>query len=110
MKYVRTLDIPSFRGIYMRDRLPKRIRTHECGIINQDDDKGEGTHWVGYVKKNRNITYFDSIGQLKPPPEVVKYFRSGGSPIIKYNFTRYQELNTYNCGHLVLEFLNKYSR
>lgn len=104
------LRIPRFRGIFMRDRLPKRIRSNECGIINLDEDRGAGTHWVGYVKKNKHIMYFDSIGHLKPPPEVIAYFRSDGSPKINYNFTRYQELNTYNCGHLVLEFLHKYSR
>lgn len=94
----------------MVDRIPKHINSSECGIINLDEDRGPGTHWVGYVKKQRYITYFDSIGQLKPPPEVIAYFRSSGSPIIKYNYTRYQPLNTYNCGHLVLEFLHRYAR
>lgn len=94
----------------MRDTLPNVIRKDESGIINLDRNVGSGTHWTAYVKRGPHITYFDSVGQLKPPPEVIKYFYSDGSrKDIRYNFTRYQKLNTYNCGHLVLQFLNRYA-
>lgn len=90
----------------MRDALPHKIRKNECGIVNLDDEVGPGTHWTAYVKQSKNIIYFDSIGHLKPPPEVIKYFRSDGSKNkIAYNYDRYQELNSYNCGHLCLRFL-----
>lgn len=93
----------------MRDQLPKTIRKYESGIINLDSDAGSGTHWTAYVKNGSHITYFDSVGQMKPPPELITYFRSDGSNDIRYNFTRFQKLDTYNCGHLVLRFLNKYA-
>lgn len=108
LKY--TKYIPSFRGIFMRDTLPRMIRKNESGIINLDSNVGSGTHWTAYSKRGSHITYFDSVGQLKPPPELVKYFHSDGSrKDIRYNFTRYQKLNTYNCGHLVLTFLNRHA-
>lgn len=110
MKYVKLLKIPYFRGVFMRDSLPKSVRWYETGIINMDREAGEGTHWTSYVKHGHNILYFDSVGALKPPPELVRYFRSDGSKHIRYNITRYQKLDSYNCGHLVLRFLNRYAR
>lgn len=91
----------------MRNTLPKKIRKEECGIINLDDEHGDGSHWVAWIKKkNGNITYFDSFGNLRPPLEVINYFYSDGDRNnITYNYNRYQKYNSYNCGHLVLQFL-----
>ena len=90
----------------MRDRLPSHIRKHETGVINLDTYKGEGTHWVAYCKYDHTINYFDSFGNLKPPPELIKYFKDGENCIL-YNYDRYQNYNQINCGHLCLEFLYK---
>lgn len=106
LRYVKKLRIPYFRGIYMRDGLPSKIYDTECGIVNLDDSINDGTHWISYFKHVNNILYFDSIGQLKPPIELIRYFRSDGSRNrIRYNFDRLQKLNSFNCGHLVLHFL-----
>jgi hypothetical protein len=98
--------IPFFRGVYMRNNLPKKIRKYESGIINLDDKKGQGTHWTAYIKRNKNIIYFDSYGNLKPSLEVSQYFKSDGSNNqIFYNYDNYQKPNSFNCGHLCLQFL-----
>ena len=90
----------------MRNDLPPEIRENESGIVNLDDKVGPGTHWTAYVKRGNHVIYFDSIGNLKPPLEVMKYFRGGGGRNgITYNYDRYQKLNSYNCGHLCLMFL-----
>jgi len=39
-----------FRGVLMRDRLPKKPWVHECVKINLDNESGGGTHWVAYFK------------------------------------------------------------
>ena len=44
------LNIPNFRGFFMRDALPKKPRRNECGILNLDDSSGKGTHYVGWIK------------------------------------------------------------
>lgn len=85
----------------MRDSLPKRPRKHECAVVNLDNSTGPGTHWVAYYKKDSNIEYFDSFGNLRPPIEIINYLGSK----IKYNHTVYQNYNTVNCGHLCLNFL-----
>lgn len=108
MKYSKKLKLPNFRGVFMRDELPLRIKQTECGIVNLDSKRNEGSHWTAYVKKQNEIAYFDSMGNLRPPIELVKYFNSDGSSNkIFYNYDTYQNPNAYNCGHLCLEFLYK---
>ena len=88
----------------MRNDLPKSgPHNKESAIINLDDKESAGTHWVCYKKLNNLVYYFDSFGDLKPPLELVKYFGSGS--IIKYNYERYQDFDTFECGHLCLRFL-----
>lgn len=92
----------------MRNKLPKKIRKNECGIINLDNDDGPGTHWTAYKRKNDSRTdYFDSFGNLRPPIEAMKYFRSRGPCQIFYNHDTYQTYNSVNCGQLCLYFLSE---
>lgn len=87
----------------MRDTLPKTPLKNESAIVNLDSQIGSGTHWVAYTKRHKNVWYFDSFGNLPPPKELVNYF--GHNINIKYNYKRFQKLNSYNCGHLCLKFL-----
>lgn len=90
----------------MRNSLPKKPLDQECGIVNLDDVNGIGTHWVAYYKKHNYKEYFDSFGNLQPPLEIANYLKTP----IEYNYKRKQKFNTYNCGHLCLQFLyQKYS-
>ena len=34
LNYVKELDIPNFRGVFMRDTLPAVPHKIECGIVN----------------------------------------------------------------------------
>jgi hypothetical protein len=45
-EYTRELNIPYFRGVYMKDQLPNKIQKNESMIINLDNSSGPGTHWV----------------------------------------------------------------
>lgn len=51
----------------------------KCGVVNLDIADRDGIHWTAYVKRNRHIHYFDSVGKLKLPSELIKCFRSDGS-------------------------------
>lgn len=111
--FVNKLKVPYFRGVFMRDTLPKKTKYNESAVVNLDSNKNNGTHWVAYKKRGNNVEYFDSFGNLKPPKELVNYFEGGGvsskgkpSPIkISYNREQYQKFNTTNCGHLCIKFL-----
>lgn len=94
----------------MRDALPAKTRKLECGVVNLDDDAGPGTHWTAYVKSHLFVIYFDSIGSLQPPTELLRYFRSDGDVTVMYNSERYQNLGSYTCGHLCIRFLYYYAK
>jgi hypothetical protein len=91
----------------MRDTLPKNPKRNECVILNLDNSKQRGTHWVAYIKQNNIVTYFDSFGALKPPQELVNYL--GNKVKIYYNYEKFQNYSQINCGHLCLQFLYKNS-
>lgn len=95
------LNIPYFRGVFMRDSLPKHPHLRECGIINLDSSSGPGTHWVAYYKNRDKKEYFDSFGNLQPPVEVIKYLGKN----LMYNYKQEQNYDSSNCGHLCLQFL-----
>jgi hypothetical protein len=88
--------------VFSRDDLPKKPYDVECAIVNLDTSSGTGSHWVAYYKYKDTVIYFDSFGDLAPPIEVQKYFKGYN---ISYNYTNYQNYNTFICGHLCLEFL-----
>lgn len=76
-------------------------------IINLDNHNGPGTHWVGFIKNNNIIYYFDSFG-LIPPINIVKI----NNKMIYYNTYNIQDINEKSCGYYVLFFLyfmNKYN-
>ncbi len=67
----------------MRDTFPKQLSNKrskvssspwdiECGILNLDVSKNNGTHWVCYYKNNEKCYYFYSLG-LDPPLELQVY-------------------------------------
>lgn len=107
IKYADILNIPYFRGVFMRDRLPLRVRRNESAIVNLDSQLGSGgTHWVCYIKRNNFVQYFDSFGNLRPPAELVRYWKVSD---IRYNYKRLQNKSSVNCGHLCLRFLSAHT-
>lgn len=96
--------VPYFRGVFMRDDLPRKPWRDESAIVNLDSKTGSGTHWVCYKKRHLVVKYYDSFGNLPPPKEITKYFRGCK---IYYNYKRQQDFNTKICGHLCLNFLYK---
>lgn len=103
MNYAKKLGINNFRGVFMRDTLPKTPNIIECGIINLGDSTTEGSHWSCFFKNKMDKTYFDSYGDANPPKELVSYL--GGSRLF-YNEDRIQDYNDPPiCGHLCLVVL-----
>ena len=102
MEWVKKLKIKYLRGIYSRDRLPSKIKK-ECGIINLDDIKGPGTHWVCYRNIDKVLEYFDPFGLIMPS-EALKYFNTSGKKIV-YSIDEIQNRNTVLCGYWCLYYL-----
>ena len=47
------LSLYGFRGVFLRDTLPKKAKLNECGILNLDSSSGDETYWVMWLKKVR---------------------------------------------------------
>ena len=47
---VKKLKIPSFRGVFLLDTLPKKPNKKECCIVNFNKSNGPGTHWSLGIK------------------------------------------------------------
>ena len=64
-RYAQELKIDNFRGVFMRNTLPRIPHQTECGIVNFNTSQQGGTHWVCYFKDGMNERiYFDSFGQV----------------------------------------------
>ena len=103
-KAARELNISNFRGVFLRNTLPKRPRKNECGILNLDDTSGNGTHWTAWYKNGKNKYYFDSFG-IQCPMELISYLKSP----IHYNTEEIQPRDQVFCGHLCLYVLKHLS-
>ena len=101
---VNKLKIPSFKGVFLLDTLPKKPNKKECGIVNFDKSSWPGTHWVAWYKNSKAKIYFDSYG-VRPPLEVIRYL---GKPI-HYNTDQLQPAGKVFCGHLSLYILKELS-
>ena len=85
---------PRFNGVFSRDNLPNTIRSHELRskelgsavgsaikngayVINLDECRDIGTHWVALYVNNKTVTYFDSFGIEHISKEIMKLIESG---------------------------------
>ena len=84
---VKKLKIPSFRGVFLLDTLPKKPNKKECGIVNFNKSGGPGP--------GKNKIYIDSFG-VQPPIEVVEYLKKP----IHYNTDQVQPAGQVFCGHI----------
>ena len=57
-KYYR--NEPKFNGVYSRNNLLK-IK-NKAYVINLDEYKSIGFHWIAVYTNAENVTYFDSFG------------------------------------------------
>ena len=106
-EYAQKLKIDFFRGVFMRDTLPKIAHQTECGIVNFNTSNQVGSHWVCYFKDGMNQRiYFDSFGQVTLE-EIQKYLKTKKEyetrkAVIQRNTDIVQHINTHVCGHLCL--------
>ena len=58
-------------------------------MINSDEQKSGGTHWIALYVNSDNVTYFDSFG-VEYIPKEIKIFM--GNKISQQIFTEYKQM------------------
>ena len=91
---------PKFNGVYSRNNLP-RIKD-EAYIININEFKSIGTHWIVFYVKNNNVTYFDSFGVEHIPKEIKKIMGNRNIVTNTYRIQAYDSM----CGCFSIGFID----
>ena len=95
------MNEPRFNGVYSRNNLPNKIKKGAY-VINLDEYKNTGTHWVALFAKPKYTVYFDSFGIEHVPKEINKFI---GNNDIKGNIFRIQAYDSIICGYFCIEFI-----
>ena len=93
---------PRFNGVYSRNNLPTNIKKGAY-VINLDEHKDIGTHWIALYIKNRTVIYFDSFGIEHIPKEIIKFI---GNKNIKAIIFRLQAYDSIMCGYFCIKFID----
>ena len=101
---------PRFNGVFSRDNLPNNNKNNSNNndnnnnnikngayVINLDEYRDIGTHWVALYVNNKTIIYFDSFGVKHIPKEIMKFI---GNKNIITNIFRIQAYDSIMCGYL----------
>ena len=91
-----------FIGVYSRNNLTKKIKDGAF-VINLDEHKDTGTHWIALFCNRNEIVYFDSFG-VEHIPEQIKEFI--GNRKIKANIFRVEANNSVMCGYFCIGFID----
>ena len=93
---------PKFNGVYSRNNLPK-IKDGAY-VINLDEFKSIGTHWIAlYVNGNNNTIYFNSFGVEYIPKAIKKFI---GNKNIITNIYRIQAYDSIMSGSFCIGFID----
>ena len=89
---------PKFKGVYSRKNL-----MDEAYVINLNEYKSIGTHWLILYVNGDNVTYFDSFGGEYIPKEIEKVI---GNKNITKDIYRIQANESIMCGYFCIGFIN----
>ena len=90
-----------FKGVYASDQMPL-LKNKEMCIINTDDSKGSGVHWIAcYKYRNRTYVYDSFDRDVKSLSEHWKKKHNW----INANSDRDQSYTEANCGSRAISWL-----
>ena len=95
-------------GVFSRDNLLNNNNNNNnikngAYVINLDEYRDIGTHWVALYVNNKTITYFDSFEVEHIPKEIMKFI---GNKNIITNIFRIQAYDSIMCGYFCIGFIN----
>ena len=90
-------------GVLAADIFCDQIKRPGFYIVNSDELRSPGKHWIAFYVNKDCTEYFDSFGN--PPEFYQTYFRAFLNTQVqgyKYSMTRLQQSGTLTCGHFCL--------
>ena len=93
---------PRFNGVFSRDNLLNTIKIGAY-VINLDEYRDIGTHWVTLYVNNKTIIYFDSFGVEHIPKDIMKFISPKN---IITNIYRIQAYDLIICSYFCIGFIN----
>ena len=93
-----------FKGVYPSDKIPKLNDLSPYAILNLDNSKESGSHWVAIAKHGDNTYLYDSFGRdgVKIIPSL---YYSGNGKIINTDNDAEQKIIEMDCGARSLAWL-----
>ena len=86
----------------LMSNLLKKIKD-EAYVINLDERKDTGTHWIALFCMRNEVIYFDSFGVEHIPKEIKKFISNKN---IKANIYRIQANDSIMCGYFCIGFID----
>ena len=71
-------------------------------VINLDDKRSKGTHWVSLFIDRNTVVFFDSFGIENIPQEELKKIKD---KLITHNILRIQDNESIMCGFYCISFI-----
>ena len=94
---------PRFNGVFRRDNLSNSIK-NGAYVINLDECRDIGTHWVALYVNNNTVIYFDSFGVENIPKEIIKFI--GNNKRIITNIYIIHAYDSIMCAYFCIGFIN----
>ena len=88
-------------GVYLRSNLPK-IKDGAY-VINLDEYKSIGTHWIALYVSGDNVRYLEGFGVEDIPKEIKKFTDNKNIATIIY---RIQANDSLVCGYVFIQFFD----
>lgn len=98
-----------FHGVYPCDKIPKLTESSPYAILNLDNSKQRGSHWISIAKNGDNTVVYDSFGRnhIKIIPSLKL---SGNGNIINTDDDAEQKMNQNDCGARSITWLILYDK
>lgn len=97
-RVLKRFKVPGYSGVYPCNRIPKSTSGRCAMVINLDNDRKPGSHWVCvFVDDSGRGEYFDTFG--RPPSGPIKNYLMRNCSRWTYNRRQIQSAASSYCGH-----------
>jgi len=100
-----------FAGVYPSDKIPTLSKNKPYVIVNLDDSRGDGTHWVACCYDKKGVLLYDSFGRRSN--KILPALKKNNKKIKNSDLDAEQLISEDNCGQRSISWVllfDKYGR